>query len=86
MREVLSRRFRRVMEGDEAFEVLPDIIFMDGGKGHVAVALEVLEAAGFNIPVVGMVKDDKHRTRALIYRKNLCKDPGKADLQKEEPV
>lgn len=49
MREVLSRRFRRVMEGDEAFEVLPDIIFMDGGKGHVTVALEVLEAAGFDI-------------------------------------
>ncbi len=69
MREVLSRRFRRVIEGDEAFEVLPDIIFMDGGKGHVAVALEVLDAAGFDIPVVGMVKDDKHRTRALIYRK-----------------
>ena len=86
MREVLSRRFRRVMEGDEAFEVLPDIIFMDGGKGHVAVALEVLEAAGFDIPVVGMVKDDKHRTRALIYRKNLCKDPAEAALQKEEPV
>ena len=61
------------MEGDEAFEVLPDIIFMDGGKGHVAVALEVLEAAGFDIPVVGMVKDDKHRTRALIYRKTSAK-------------
>lgn len=86
MREVLSRRFRRVMEGDEAFEVLPDIIFMDGGKGHVTVALEVLEAAGFDIPVVGMVKDDKHRTRALIYRKNLCKDSAEAALQKEEPV
>ena len=66
--------------------MLPDIIFMDGGKGHVAVALEVLEAAGFDIPVVGMVKDDKHRTRALIYRKNLCKDPAEAALQKEEPV
>lgn len=69
MREVLSRRFNRVFLGDEAFEVLPDIIFMDGGKGHVAVALEVIDAAGFDIPVVGMVKDDRHRTRALIYRK-----------------
>ncbi len=68
MREVLSRRFNRVFLGDEAFEVLPDIIFMDGGKGHVSTALEVLDAAGFDIPVVGMVKDDKHRTRALIYR------------------
>ncbi len=69
MREVLARRFNRVFLGDEAFEVLPDIIFMDGGKGHVSVALEVLDAAGFDIPVVGMVKDDKHRTRALVYRK-----------------
>lgn len=69
MKEVLSRRFNRVFQGDEKFEVLPDIIFMDGGKGHVSAALEVLDAAGFDIPVVGMVKDDKHRTRALVYRK-----------------
>ena len=87
MREVLSRRFRRVMEGDEAFEVLPDIIFMDGGRGHVAVALEVLDAAGFDIPVVGMVKDDKHRTRALIYRKIRAENAAEAALQKKaEPV
>lgn len=68
MREVLSRRFNRVFQGDEGFSVLPDIIFMDGGKGHVSAALEVVEASGFDIPVVGMAKDDKHRTRALIYR------------------
>ena len=68
MKEVLSRRFARVYRGDEKFEVLPDIIFMDGGKGHVSTALEVVEASGFDIPVVGMVKDDKHRTRALVYR------------------
>ena len=69
IKEILSRRFNRVFQGDEAFEILPDIIFMDGGKGHLSAALEVLEAAGFDIPVVGMVKDDKHRTRALVYRK-----------------
>lgn len=69
MREVLSRRFNRVFEGDEKFEILPDIIFMDGGKGHVSTALEVIDATELGIPVVGMVKDDKHRTRALIYRK-----------------
>lgn len=68
MKEVLSRRFNRVLRGDEAFEVLPDIIFMDGGKGHVSIALEVIDAAGFDIPVIGMVKDDRHRTRALVYR------------------
>ena len=68
MREVLSRRFLRVFKGDEKFAVLPDIIFMDGGKGHVTTALQVIEATGFDIPVVGMAKDDHHRTRALVYR------------------
>ncbi|MFQ8602654.1 MAG: helix-hairpin-helix domain-containing protein, partial [Anaerovoracaceae bacterium] len=67
-------RFNRVFKGDEAFELLPDIIFMDGGKGHVSTALEVIDAAGFDIPVVGMVKDDKHRTRALVYRKRDSQD------------
>lgn len=69
MQEVLTRRFNRVFQGDDKFSVLPDIIFMDGGKGHVSTALEVVDATGFDIPVVGMVKDDRHRTRALIYRK-----------------
>lgn len=69
MTEVLSRRFARVFQGDDKFSVLPDIIFMDGGKGHVSTALAVIDATGFDIPVVGMVKDDHHRTRALIYRK-----------------
>ena len=68
MREVLSRRFMRVFSGDDKFAVLPDIIFMDGGKGHVATALEIIEATGFEIPVVGMVKDDHHRTRGLIVQ------------------
>ena len=88
MREVLSRRFNRVFAGDDAFEVLPDIIFMDGGKGHVSVAQEVVDAAGFDIPVVGMVKDDRHRTRALIYRKTSpdstagsAYDEGKKDVE-----
>ena len=70
MQEVLTRRFSRVFQGDDAFSVLPDIIFMDGGKGHVSTALEVIDATGFEIPVVGMVKDDRHRTRALIYRRS----------------
>lgn len=68
MQEVLSRRFLRVFNGDDKFAVLPDVIFMDGGKGHVSTALEVIDATGFDIPVVGMVKDDHHRTRALVYR------------------
>ena len=74
MREVLSRRFMRVFSGDDKFAILPDIIFMDGGKGHVTTALEVIEATGFEIPVVGMVKDDHHRTRGLIVRKDAAGD------------
>ena len=72
MREVLSRRFNRVFQGDEGFSLLPDVIFMDGGKGHVSTALDVIDATGFSIPVVGMVKDDKHRTRALVCRDQSC--------------
>ena len=68
MKEVLSRRFLRAMEDDDKFSILPDIIFMDGGKGHVSTALEVIDATGLEIPVVGMVKDDHHRTRGLVYR------------------
>lgn len=79
MREVLSRRFMRVFSGDEKFAVLPDIIFMDGGKGHVTCALEVIEATGFDIPVVGMVKDDHHRTRALIVRMPAAGSPDSGD-------
>ena len=74
MKEVLSRRFLRLIQGDDSFSVLPDLILMDGGKGHVSTALEVVEAAGFDIPVVGMVKDDHHRTRALIYRKPAARE------------
>ena len=81
MREILSRRFNRVYSGDEGFEVLPDIILMDGGKGHVSTALEVTEASGFDIPVVGMVKDDRHRTRALVYRKPYSNEYEEIPLQ-----
>lgn len=62
MEEVLTRRFT-----DERFNVYPDIIMMDGGKGQVNVALRVLEELKINIPVCGMVKDDNHRTRGLYY-------------------
>jgi excinuclease ABC subunit C len=62
MREVLMRRFT-----DQRFNVLPDILMMDGGKGQVNIALEVLGELGLTIPVAGMVKDDHHRTRGLYY-------------------
>lgn len=66
MREVLTRRFTH--EGsDHSFDRLPDVILMDGGKGQVGIALEVLDELHLNIPVAGMVKDDNHRTRGLYY-------------------
>ena len=69
MREVLTRRFRRAESdpGKSSFSVLPDIILMDGGKGQVGVALSVLKELNMDIPVAGMVKDDFHRTRGLLY-------------------
>ena len=73
MREVLTRRFTHGIEeqreGKElgSFNVFPDLIMMDGGKGQVNVALEVLDELHLHIPVCGMVKDDHHRTRGLYY-------------------
>ena len=68
MKEVLSRRFLRGIQEDSGFERLPDLIMMDGGRGQVNIALEVLEEMDLAIPVCGMVKDDKHRTRGLYFR------------------
>lgn len=67
MQEVLTRRFLRAKEGSAGFEVYPDLIMMDGGRGQVNIALEVLSELELNIPVCGMVKDDNHNTRGLYY-------------------
>jgi len=64
---VLTRRFSRGIRAEHGFDRLPDLIMMDGGKGQVGVAVEALEALGLEIPVCGMVKDDRHRTRGLYY-------------------
>lgn len=74
LREVLLRRFRRGLEeqADEntegKFHILPDMIMMDGGRGQVNIALQVLQELGLDIPVCGMVKDNHHRTRGLYYQ------------------
>ena len=74
MEEVLTRRFtlglREQEEGKElgGFTVFPDLILMDGGRGQVNIAEEVLQKLDISIPVCGMVKDDHHRTRGLYYK------------------
>lgn len=66
MDQVLTRRFQRYLDGDEKFSDLPDVLFIDGGQEHARVAVEVERKLGLTIPVFGMVKDDRHRTRALM--------------------
>jgi excinuclease ABC subunit C len=67
LQEVLYRRFRRAEEKTPGFEDLPDMILMDGGQNQVNAAGQVLKALHLEIPIAGMVKDDKHRTKALLY-------------------
>lgn len=79
MKEVLTRRFLHGMEEQKtlsekelendfgSFTKFPDLLLMDGGKGQVNIALQVLEELKLNIPVCGMVKDDNHNTRGLYY-------------------
>ena len=65
MQEVLQRRIQRYLDGDESFAPLPDLILLDGGKGHVHAVQQVLDSMNVSIPLYGLVKDDKHRTRAI---------------------
>ncbi len=66
MEQVLRRRFQRYLDGDEKFADKPDLLLIDGGENHARVAVGVLRDLGLSIPVFGMVKDDRHRTRALV--------------------
>jgi len=66
MAEAISRRISRYADGDEKFSKLPDLLLVDGGAVHAATAMKVLNEAGVVLPVFGMVKDEKHRTRALV--------------------
>lgn len=67
MHEVLKRRLLHIVnqDGDEFFSRTPDLILLDGGKGHVNAVAPILRELGLNIPLFGMVKDNKHRTRAI---------------------
>ena len=66
MHQVVKRRFVHYKEGDKGFEESPDLLLIDGGVTHAKTAVEALEQLGLAFPVFGMVKDDRHRTRALV--------------------
>jgi excinuclease ABC subunit C len=66
MAQIIRRRFSHYKDGDTGFEVSPDLILIDGGIAHARVAADALEQLGLRMNVFGMVKDNRHRTRALV--------------------
>ena len=66
MYQTIYRRFKHAVEGDEKFLPLPDLLLIDGGEVHAATAVRALQDLGLSLPTFGMVKDDRHRTRALV--------------------
>ncbi|MDD7772775.1 MAG: excinuclease ABC subunit UvrC [Firmicutes bacterium] len=66
MRQVLRRRFTHYLQGDKGFDVLPDVLLIDGGAAHARAVQDELTPMGIEVPIYGMVKDDRHRTRALV--------------------
>lgn len=80
LQEVMYRRLKRAREGDPGFSRYPDIMFIDGGLGQVHAVKAVMDAFRLTIPVVGLAKDDAHRTRAVVFT-----DGSEIDL-KSEPL
>ena len=66
MHQVIKRRFAHYLEGDKGFEAKPDLLLIDGGVSHAQTAVRALQELGLTMNVFGMVKDDRHRTRALV--------------------
>jgi excinuclease ABC subunit C len=66
MYQVVKRRFAHYKAGDKGFDTAPDLLLIDGGVNHANVAVAALQELGLTMPVFGMVKDDRHRTRALV--------------------
>lgn len=66
MRQVLCRRFCHYLDGDKGFDERPDVLLIDGGAVHAETVREALETMGIRLPIFGMVKDNRHRTRALV--------------------
>lgn len=94
MEEILTRRFKngldeikKIKENNILFSsgkfcIFPDLILMDGGKGQINVAIKVLEKFNINIPVCGMVKDENHNTRGIIYNNNKYKIPMNSNIMR----
>lgn len=80
MCETMRRRFSHLADESGSFSQVPDLILLDGGKGHVSVVREVLAELGLDIPVFGMVKDDYHKTRAL------CDENREISIAREQQI
>ena len=80
MREALSRRLEHLKDDEGSFSEYPDLILLDGGKGHVSTVQELLRERGIVLPVFGMVKDDYHKTRAL------CTDTEEISIAREQDI
>lgn len=80
MREALDRRLSHLADSEGSYAKLPDLILLDGGRGHVGVVRELMAERGLDIPVFGMVKDDFHKTRAL------CTEDGEISIARENAV
>jgi len=66
MKEVLRRRFENYLDGEKGFAELPDLLLIDGGENHAKAVRDELTPLGITVPIYGLVKDDRHRTRALV--------------------
>lgn len=86
LQEVIYRRFKRALAGDPGFSKVPDVLFIDGGIGQVSVVLKMLKAMDIRLPVFGMAKDDKHRTRALVYLSELDAGGSREITLKDKPL
>ncbi len=80
MYEALDRRLSHLADSEGSFSKLPDLILLDGGRGHVSTVRALMEERGLDIPVFGMVKDDFHKTRAL------CTEDGEISIAKENTL
>ena len=80
MREALDRRLAHLQDAEGSFSRLPDLILLDGGRGHVSTVRALMAERGLDIPVFGMVKDDFHKTRAL------CTEDGEISIAREKDI